>query len=89
MTEKKNYLIEVSENPRYENPKLKYLQAEITKHYKKKPDSRGIVFCKTREMTVALVNWMKDTPELRELKPHNLVGTNAPANKAGRALHNF
>jgi ATP-dependent RNA helicase DDX58 len=47
-------------------------------------DSRGIVFVKTREMTVALVNWMIETEELKELNPHNLVGTNAPSQKAGK-----
>jgi len=41
------------------------------------------VFVKTRELTVALMNWMKATDELKQLNPHNLVGSNAPSQKAG------
>jgi len=73
----------MSEDPKYENPKLNHLKRIICEEYRKAPDSRGIIFCKTREMTVALVNWMFDTPELKKLNPHNLVGSNAPSNKAG------
>jgi len=41
------------------------------------------VFVKTREMTVALMNWMQATDDLKELNPHNVVGSNAPSQKAG------
>jgi hypothetical protein len=30
------------------------------------------------------MNWMKETPELKALNPHNLVGSNAPSQKAGQ-----
>ena len=82
-TEKKAFLLTVSLNPRYDNPKLNYLKELITKIYSEKPDSRGIIFCKTREMTVALTKWMNETPGLDELNPHNLVGSNAPSQSAG------
>ena len=77
-------LVAVSEDPRYENPKLNILKNIILDRYEEKPDSCGIIFCKTREMTVALVNWMKeDGPELNRLRPHNITGSNAPQHKAG------
>lgn len=69
-----------------ENPKLKYLKNEILNYFRDNEDSRGIVFVKTREMTVALLNWMKETAELNKLNPHNLVGSNAPSQKAGMLL---
>ena len=53
------------------------------KYFEENEDSRGIVFVKTRELTVALMNWMKETDNLKELNPHNLVGSNAPSQKAG------
>jgi len=62
---------------------LEYLKKKILQFYQGKEDSRGIIFVKTREMTVALVNWINETAELKALNPHNLVGTNAPAQKAG------
>ena len=44
---------------------------------------RAIIFCKTREMTMALQEWIKETPELVILNPNRLVGANAPAEKGG------
>ena len=82
--EQKDYLQQVSQDPNNENPKLNYLKDLILEFYNKAPDSRCIIFCKTREMTLALMNWMKETDGLKELNPHNLVGTNAPANQAGK-----
>ena len=84
LAEKKDHLLEISLDHQYDNPKLNYLRDAVMEYYKENPDSRGIVFVKTREMTAALVNWMKDTAGLRELNPQNLVGSNAPSQKAGR-----
>jgi len=85
----KDHLTAISADPRYENPKLNYLKKIIVKYFQKNKDSCGIVFVKTREMTVALMNWMKETDELKELKPHNLVGSNAPSQKAGMFADTF
>lgn len=64
-------------SPQSENPKLKNLEQKILQFYTDSRDSQGIIFCKTREMTIALVNWMKESPQLNWLNPHNLVGTNS------------
>jgi len=77
------HLQTISKEPACENPKLNYLKKIIIKYFRENPDSRGIVFVKTREMTVALMNWMQETDGLKELNPHNVVGSNAPSQKAG------
>jgi len=86
ITDEKGRLAEISKDARSENPKLNYLKSEIMKCFRENQDSCGIVFVKTREMTVALMNWMKETEELNKLNPHNLVGSNAPSQKAGLLL---
>ena len=83
MADEKDRLTAISADPQYENPKLNYLKKIILKYFGENEDSRGIVFVKTREMTVALMNWMTETEELKDLNPHNLVGSNAPSQKAG------
>jgi len=81
--DERDHLTEISRDPLNENPKLNFIKELILKYCREDKDSCGIVFVKTREMTVALMNWMKETEDLRELNPHNLVGSNAPSQKAG------
>ena len=59
-----------------ENPKLKKLQEIILSYYAENENAQGIVYCKTREMTFALMNWMKAEPLLAVLNPHNITGVN-------------
>ena len=82
-TDEKNQLAVISQDPHNINPKLEYLKKLILEFYQGNENSRGIIFVKTREMTVALVSWMTETKELEALNPHNLVGTNAPSMRAG------
>jgi len=82
----KDRLTAISMDPSCENPKLNELKENILKHFRENKDSCGIVFAKTREMTVALMNWMNETDELKELNPHNLVGSNAPSQKSGMSM---
>lgn len=83
VADEKARLTVISEDTSYANPKLENLKQLIIESFRENIDSCGIVFVMTREMTVALTNWMKDTDGLKELNPHNLVGTNAPSQKAG------
>jgi ATP-dependent RNA helicase DDX58 len=76
-------LIEISNNPRYDNPKLKKLNEVILNKYKNNPDMRAIIFCKTREMTMALKNSIEESSELAGLSPYHLVGANASAERGG------
>jgi ERCC4-related helicase len=65
------------------NPKLQRLEQIILQFYSDNKNAQGILFCKTRETTTALMNWMKATPELAWLNPHNLVGASSPQRKDG------
>ena len=64
----------MSHDTRNKNPKLEAVRGVILKKAAAIPDLRAIMFCKTREMTVALKNWMEDTPGLKELGAERLAG---------------
>ncbi|CAG2224487.1 DDX58 [Mytilus edulis] len=68
-------------NVNHINPKLEALKDIIFKLYKEKPDSRVIIFIKTRELVQAIENWMKDTDGLSCLNPVKFVGTQASGEK--------
>ncbi|XP_064604093.1 ATP-dependent RNA helicase DHX58-like [Liolophura sinensis] len=68
------YLDTVSSSPLADNPKLRELKKMILLAYKEKADSRGIIFVKTRDLVQALHRWMMETPDLKWLNPHKLVG---------------
>ncbi|CAC5422567.1 DDX58 [Mytilus coruscus] len=70
-------------NVNHINPKLEALKDIIFKLYKEKPDSRVIIFIKTRELVQAIENWMKDTDGLSCLNPVKFVGTQASGEKGG------
>ena len=69
-----------------ENPKLQRLQERILS-YAESENAQGIVFCKTREMSLALMKWMKDTPSLAVLKPHNIIGSSSRTTKYGQSVN--
>lgn len=68
------------------NPKLEKLREMILRAYRGKEqfeNSRGIVFVKTRDLATAIVSWMKETSELKDLNPIKFVGQNESADKGG------
>jgi ATP-dependent RNA helicase DDX58 len=71
----------ISKDPSNVNPKLKALKEQILNAYRKNPDLRCILFCKTREMTVALSTWINE--ELGVVKSSHLTGTNSGSDNAG------
>jgi len=81
-------LDEFSRSAACENPKLKRLQEIILSFYEKNENAQGIVFCKTREMTFALMNWMKESESLAVLNPHNITGSNK-TDKHGQSVKIF
>ncbi|XP_013391117.1 probable ATP-dependent RNA helicase DDX58 isoform X2 [Lingula anatina] len=81
--EKEPTISEFAANDTFKNPKLVKLEDMLRKAYEEKPDSRGIVFCKTRALTETLKNWMLETESLKALNPKCLVGTNAAVDKKG------
>ncbi|XP_030831983.1 interferon-induced helicase C domain-containing protein 1 isoform X2 [Strongylocentrotus purpuratus] len=56
------------ENP-LSNPKLLCLHEMIKRVYSKEPESKGIVLARTRFATYALLNFIKDSEELKKLRP--------------------
>lgn len=78
-------LEERCQSSRYRNPKLDELAQSILAKKKTSVPMRCIVFCPTRELCAAIVDWMKeeDKYNLRELNPHYLTGTNASVDKKG------
>ena len=84
MTGVKEELEAYSRSPTNRNPKLERLQEIILEEFeRKRHDTRGILFCKTRDLTVALCNWMLDTDALKDLNPTRFVGVNAPRDRSG------
>ncbi|XP_063433392.1 antiviral innate immune response receptor RIG-I-like isoform X1 [Mytilus trossulus] len=67
----------------HQNPKLDTLRILIAKTYKENMDSRGIVFVKTRDLVIAIQNWMKETDGLKALNPVKFVGAQASGEKGG------
>ncbi|XP_052100653.1 antiviral innate immune response receptor RIG-I-like isoform X2 [Mytilus californianus] len=67
----------------HQNPKLETLRKMIGKTYKENMDSRGIIFVKTRDLVIAIQNWMKETDGLRALNPVKFVGAQASGEKGG------
>ncbi|XP_023931940.1 probable ATP-dependent RNA helicase DHX58 isoform X2 [Lingula anatina] len=81
--EKESQLDAIAVSDAYQNPKLAELEGMLRKAYEEKPDSRGIVFCKTRALTENLRCWMLETESLKALNPQCLVGTNAAVERRG------
>jgi ATP-dependent RNA helicase DDX58 len=67
-------LRDISKSPAGNNPKLEALEKKILSCYNADDSKQGILFCKTREMTTALMNWMKDNSRLARLNPNILIG---------------
>ena len=67
----------------YANHKLLKLQKILLTKYEQNRDMRAIIFCKTRDMTRALENWMNDEQVLKMLNPRRIFGGNAAAERGG------
>ena len=66
----------VKENGEPLNPKLKKVRELLLRSNEDDGNSRGILFTKTRESTLALEAWIKETEELREqIRAARIVGT--------------
>ena len=80
-------LDEFSRSSACENPKLERLEKIIMSFYVENEQAQGIVFCKTREMTIALMNWMKESSSLAVLNPQNITGSGNPEKRGLSASH--
>ncbi|XP_078659837.1 antiviral innate immune response receptor RIG-I-like isoform X1 [Branchiostoma floridae x Branchiostoma belcheri] len=82
-TEAKGELETYAADEKYSNPKLDQLKYMILQAYTEKPDSRCLLFCKTRALTIALLTWMQEDEALRKLNPGRLVGAGASESTGG------
>ncbi|XP_033632690.1 probable ATP-dependent RNA helicase DHX58 [Asterias rubens] len=72
---KEEHLQRISEDPANRNPLLECLSDTLIKALAGQDHSRGILFCKTRAATEALLAWIEKTPKLQFLKPGRLIGS--------------
>ena len=79
-------LQKISRDPLNINPKLSQLKKSILQTYAKNSDMRCILFCKTREMTLALTKWIND--EIKILKAHHLTGAHTGSDNTGKFVRN-
>ncbi|NXI65277.1 DDX58 helicase, partial [Anseranas semipalmata] len=72
--EKEAELTALSKDESNENPKLEELACILDDAYRYKPQTRTLLFAKTRALVAALKKWMDETPILSYLKPGVLMG---------------
>uniref|UniRef100_A0A8C5SZI1 RNA helicase n=1 Tax=Laticauda laticaudata TaxID=8630 RepID=A0A8C5SZI1_LATLA len=81
-------LTAASEDESNENPKLEDIQEILGETYHVNPETRTILFVKTRALLAALKNWIEETPELQFLKPQALMGRGKRNHCTGMTLSN-
>ncbi|TKC48214.1 hypothetical protein EI555_016701, partial [Monodon monoceros] len=76
----------ISMDPSNENPKLKDLCLILQEEYHLSPETRIILFVKTRALMDALKKWIEENPKLSFLKPGILTGRGRTNQKIGMTL---
>ena len=84
---KEEKLQQICDDPLYANPKLAKMKEIILG--KMTEDSRGIVFCKTRVLTLALERWMKESQELRRFNAVHFTGAGVNEELGGTEITFF
>ncbi|XP_041523285.1 antiviral innate immune response receptor RIG-I [Microtus oregoni] len=84
--EKLEELEEISKDPSNENPKLRDLYLILQEEYHLKPETKTILFVKTRALVDALKKWIEENPALSFLKPGILTGRGKTNQATGMTL---
>ncbi|NXC42753.1 DDX58 helicase, partial [Penelope pileata] len=84
--EKEPDLVALSKDESNENPKLEELASILDDAYRYNPQTRTLLFAKTRALVAALKNWMDENPLLSYIKPDILMGRARRAQKTGMTL---
>ncbi|XP_053321856.1 antiviral innate immune response receptor RIG-I [Spea bombifrons] len=71
------------------NPKLDEVQFILNEAYHESPETRTLLFVKTRALVSALKKWIEETPTLCFLKPEVLIGRNKRNDSLGMTLLNL
>ncbi|NXX80488.1 DHX58 helicase, partial [Urocolius indicus] len=87
--ENRERLQALSEDQRYENPRLSKLKEVLREHFQPLGTSRGIVFTKTRQCAHSLLGWLQDTDALcgQHIKAAVLTGAGC-GSQTGRMTQN-
>ncbi|NWX39171.1 DDX58 helicase, partial [Steatornis caripensis] len=72
--EKEPELTALSKDESNENPKLEELACILDEAYHYNPQTRTLLFAKTRALVAALKKWIEANPVLRHIKPDVLMG---------------
>ncbi|XP_054843073.1 antiviral innate immune response receptor RIG-I [Eublepharis macularius] len=81
-------MIAISQDESNENPKLEDITFILEEEYRLKPQTRSILFVKTRALVAALKNWIEESPHLKHLKPDALMGRGKRNQNTGMTLPN-
>ncbi|XP_058421924.1 antiviral innate immune response receptor RIG-I isoform X1 [Diceros bicornis minor] len=84
--EKLQELESVSMDPSNENPKLQDLCFILQEEYHLNPETRTILFVKTRALVDALKKWIEENPKLSFLRPGILTGRGKTSSNTGMTL---
>uniref|UniRef100_A0A8D2D7X1 Antiviral innate immune response receptor RIG-I n=1 Tax=Sciurus vulgaris TaxID=55149 RepID=A0A8D2D7X1_SCIVU len=84
--EKLEELESVCRDPSNENPKLNDLYLILQEEYHLNPETRTILFVKTRALVDALKKWIKENSALSFLKPGILTGRGKTSQNTGMTL---
>lgn len=77
------YLESVSKDPSNCNPKLVKLEDMLVRKFSAEPDSRAMIFVRTKVMASALVQWMLRRPQLKPMNPLKITGAGESAEQGG------
>ncbi|KAM6289427.1 antiviral innate immune response receptor RIG-I [Aegotheles albertisi] len=72
--EKEPELTALSKDESNENPKLEELAGILDEAYHYNPETRTLLFAKTRALVAALKKWIEENPVLSHIKPDVLMG---------------
>nr|ALD49743.1 retinoic acid-inducible protein I [Anguilla japonica] len=86
--EKKAKLKNVANDNGTDNPKLSELQLVFEEQYRFKPETRTILFVRTRALAEAIKEWVLETPTLTHLRPKVLIGRRKTDKVEGMSLSN-
>ncbi|KAM6033532.1 antiviral innate immune response receptor RIG-I isoform 2-T2 [Chlamydotis macqueenii] len=84
--EKESELIALSKDESNENPKLEELACILDEAHRYNPQTRTLLFAKTRALVAALKKWIEANPLLSHIKPDVLMGRGKRDQKAGMTL---
>lgn len=69
------------------NPLVESLTEILTKEFRDKPDARVLVFVRTRDLTMALEEFMNKDPRLKDFNAARCTGVQAAKDKGDNCFY--